>query len=140
MRDHLIRISTIAAAKTAMTEWAFKETVTPAERDDEGNETKAAVTKDVFRLPTWCDLLPVDAYTDMGTPPTIAEDGAVKDPGTPPTLAPGKWFIVSLDRDVQLPDAAKAAIRADGEREDGLKLPVGIVGLSTVWAGMTLLL
>ena len=110
MRDHLVRVNTLAAAKTALVAWAKK---------DENN-------LDVFRLPQWCDILPVDAYTDMGGP------------SIPPTLATGKWFIVSLDREVKLPAAAMAAIKADGEREAGLKLPAGVAGLSTIWAGMRL--
>ena len=123
MRDFLISVTSVLQAKTRMAAWATK---------DEEN-------KDVFRLPTWCDILPVDAYTDMGTPATYGDDGLkVKDPGTPPTLAPGEWFIVSLDRDVKMPDIAKANIVAEAEREEGLKLPDGIVGLSTAWAGMTI--
>lgn len=122
MRDHLVRVNTPAAAKTALAVWAKK---------DENN-------LDVFRLPQWCDILSVDAYTALGTPATYAEDGTVTDPGVPPTLATGRWFIVSLDREVKLPAAAMGAIKADGEREAGLKLPAGVAGLSTIWAGMRL--
>lgn len=120
MRDFLVKLTNLAVAKTAMASWLKK---------DENN-------LDVFRLPQWCDILPVDAYSALGTPPTYNPDMTVATPGTPPTLATGKWFIVSLDRNVTIPAAATAAIKAQAEREDGLTLPAGIVGLSTVWAGM----
>lgn len=116
MIDHLVRVTSVTAAKTAMSNWLAK---------DENNA-------DVWRLPVWCDILPVDAYSALAT---YDADGNQL---TPPTLATGKWFIVSLDRDVKLPDAAKAAIKAQANREDGLTLPAGVVGLSTVWAGMRL--
>lgn len=121
MIDYLVRVTNLAAAKTAMANWLAK--------DDQG--------ADVFRLPQWCDLLPVDAYSSLGTPAAYEADGVtVKTSGTPPTLATGKWFIVSLDRGVKVPAPAQGAIRAQAPREDGLTLPAGVAGLSTIWAGM----
>ena len=55
----------------------------------------------------------------------------------PATKAPGEWFIVSVDRAVTVPAQAQPAIKAQADRDAGLVLPSGIVGLSTVWAGMT---
>lgn len=120
MRDFLVRVASAASAKAAMPQWV----------DDDGE----------WKNPTWCGILQVDAYTDLGSPAVYHADGVtVLTPAVPPTLATGKWFIVSVDRDVTVPDKALPAIKAQGEREAGLKLPDGIAGLSTMWAGMTLL-
>ena len=120
MLDILVRVTSVAAAKAAMPQWV----------DAQGG----------WRNPTWCDILPVDAYTTLGTPPVYAADGTtILVPAVPPTLATGKWFIVSIDRDVTIPAAAQPAVKAQGERTAGLTLPANIVGLSTIWAGMTIL-
>ena len=120
MVDYLVRVVSVANAKAAMPQWV----------DAQGE----------WRNPTWCGVLPVDAYSDLGTPAVYDVDGiTVLTPAVPPTLATGKWFIVSVDRDVTIPKAADGAIKAQGEREAGLKLPAGVVGLSTLWAGMSLI-
>lgn len=119
MKDILVRVASVATAKAAMPQWV----------DAQGE----------WKNPTWCGILPVDAYSDLGTPAVYDADGiTVLTPAVPPTLATGKWFIVSVDREVKIPKAAEGAIKAQGEREDGLKLPAGVVGLSTMWAGMRL--
>lgn len=111
MIDYLVKIVSRAAAKAALASW---------------------VKNGSFQLPQYCDLLPVDAYTALAT---YDEHGTQL---TPPTLASGQWFIVSLDHAVTLPTAGQAAIQAQADRADGLTLPTGIVGLSTLWAGMRL--
>jgi len=120
MIDFLVSFTTVTSLKSRLAAWMTK---------DEDN-------RDAFRLPTWCDALPVDAYTDLGTPAVM--DGEVeKVPAVEPTKAAGRWVIVSLDREVKVPPALGQYIKAQGRREDGLDLPKGIAGLSTVWAGMT---
>lgn len=117
MRDFLVRVASVATAKAAMPQWV----------DAEGE----------WKNPTWCGILPVEAYSDLGSPAVYDVDGVTElTPAVPPTLASGKWFIVSVDREVTIPAAAKGAIKAQGNREDGLTLPDGVVGLSTIWAGM----
>ena len=123
MRDILVRVTSVANAMTAMPQWTML--------DEQGIK--------VWRNPVWCGVLQVDAYSDLGTPAVYDVDGiTILTPAVPPTLATGKWFIVSVDRDVTIPAAAMPAIKAQGEREAGLKLPAGVVGLSTMWAGMRL--
>lgn len=117
MLDFLVQVPSEATAKANMPEWV----------DADGN----------WRNPTWCGILPVDAYTALGSPAVIGPDGeTIIAPAVPPTKAPGAWFIVSVDRDVTVPKKAQAAIKAQADRDVGLTLPAGIVGLSTVWAGM----
>ena len=124
MKDILVKVTSVANAMAAMPQWTML--------DEQGVK--------VWRNPTWCGVLPVDAYSDLGTPAVYDVDGiTVLTPAVPPTLATGKWFIVSVDRDVTIPAAAMPAIKAQAERTDGLKLPAGVVGLSTMWAGMRLL-
>jgi len=59
----------------------------------------------------------------------------VLDPGAPPSPAPGTWVIWSGD----LPEALTGLVQSSGDRSEGLPLSPGIVGLSTVWAGMNVL-
>lgn len=120
MMDFLVRVASVAAAKAAMPQWV----------DEQGG----------WKNPNWCGILPVDAYTAVGSPAVVDADGeTILTPAVAPTLATGKWFIVSVDREVTIPAAAMPAIKAQGKREDGLKLPANIAGLSTIWAGMTLI-
>lgn len=78
-------------------------------------------------LPEGCQVLgfgePLIAYSDLGDGDTV-----------PPTPAPGRWFIITAD-DPLPPDVA-AFVVAEASREEGLTLPTGVVGLSTMWAGM----
>lgn len=118
MIDYLVKIASVAIAKAAMPQWV----------NADGS----------WKNPQWCDILPVDAYTALGTPAVYDVDGiTVLTPAVAPTLASGKWFIVSVDRQVTVPAAAQPAIQAQADRADGLTLPASIKGLSTVWAGMT---
>jgi hypothetical protein len=79
-------------------------------------------------------VLPVIAYTDLGSPGSTDEAGNVLTEGTPPTAADGTWHIVS---DETIPAELAAFVVASGDRDEGLTLPDGIAGLSTIWAGMT---
>lgn len=81
-------------------------------------------------------VLPVIAYADLGSPGSTDEAGNVLSEGTPPTAAEGAWHIYSDDT---IPDELAPYVVASGEREAGLKLPAGITGLSTIWAGMRIL-
>lgn len=94
--------------------------------------------KVILQLPQWCQYDIVDAYTVLGTPGTQDADGNILTPGTPPTKAAGVWLIVTLDKAVNIPAGVQGAIKAQGDRDAGLKLPAGIVGLSAVPWGMTL--
>lgn len=117
MQDFLVRMPSLALAKAALPAWVKG-----------GN----------FQLPQWCDILPVDAYTDLGSPAVMSNDGlhTLIAAGVPPTLDASKWFIVSLDRAVVIPPAAQAAIQAQSSRDVPMQLPPGIKGLSTIWGGM----
>ena len=124
MRDFLVQVASEAQAMAAMPQWTMID-------PDSG--------KTVWKNPTWCGVLPVDAYTSVGAPAVYADDGeTVVKPVVPPTKAPGQWFIVSVDREVKIPAKALPAIKAQADRDAGLTLPAGIAGLSTVWAGMTI--
>jgi hypothetical protein len=81
-------------------------------------------------------VLPVIAYTDLGSPGSTDEAGNVLTEGTPPTAADGVWHIYSDDT---IPAELAPFVVASGDRGAGLRLPAGIAGLSTIWAGMTLL-
>ena len=121
MRDFLVQVPSLAIAMANMPEWTTT---------DENGQT-------VWKNPTWCGILPVDAYTALGSPAVLGPDGeTIITPAVPPIKAPGAWFIVSVDRDVTVPKKAQAAIKAQADRDAGLTLPAGIVGLSTIWAGM----
>lgn len=113
MRDNLIQVTNLAQAKTKLVSYLRK------------NE----FDQDEFRLPQWCDILPVDAYTAFATYDAQGNETS------PAIQAAGKWFILSFDRQ-RIPAALDSVIKAQAEREEGLVLPPGIVGLSTMWAGM----
>ena len=81
-------------------------------------------------------VLAVMAYSDLGSPGSTDEAGNVLTEGTPPTAADGTWHIFSNDT---IPAELAAFVVASGDRSVGLKLPAGVAGLSTIWAGMTLL-
>jgi hypothetical protein len=81
-------------------------------------------------------VLPVIAYSHLGSPGSTDEAGNVLTEGTPPTAADGTWHIYSDDA---IPAELAAFVVASGDRSVGLTLPAGVVGLSTVWAGMTVL-
>lgn len=81
-------------------------------------------------------VLPVIAYTDLGSPGSTDEAGNVLTEGTPPKAADGTWHIYSDDT---IPAELAVFVVASGDRSVGLTLPAGVVGLSTVWAGMTVL-
>ena len=79
-------------------------------------------------------VLPVIAYSNLGSPGSTDEAGNVLTEGTPPTAADGTWHIFSDDT---IPAELAAFVVASGDRSAGLPLPAGIAGLSTIWAGMT---
>lgn len=81
-------------------------------------------------------VLPVIAYSDLGSPASTDEAGNVLAEGTPPKAADGTWHIYS---DETIPKELVAFVVASGDRSVGLKLPAGVAGLSTIWAGMTVL-
>jgi hypothetical protein len=81
-------------------------------------------------------VLPVIAYSNLGSPGSTDEAGNVLTEGTPPTAADGTWHIFSDDT---IPAELAAFVVASGDRSTGLRLPAGIAGLSTIWAGMTVL-
>ena len=120
MKDYLCAVPSLDSVASEISAWATKV---------DGVWT--------FHLPTYCDCLPVDAYTDLGTSPTLDSDGNVLVAGTPSTKAPGQWFIVSIGNDNEPPADVLAAVQAQADRVDGLTLPQGIVGISPIWAGMT---
>lgn len=120
MQDFLVRVASVAIAKAAMPQWV----------NADGS----------WKNPQWCDILPVVAYTDVGTPPVLDNSvfpPTVVTPGVAPTPASGAWFLVSVDRAVTVPAAAQPAIKAQtADRSGAMQLPAGIKGLSTMWAGM----
>lgn len=81
-------------------------------------------------------VLPVIAYSNLGSPGSTDEAGNVLTEGTPPKAADGTWHIFSDDA---IPAELAAFVVASGDRSAGLKLPAGVAGLSTIWAGMTVL-
>lgn len=81
-------------------------------------------------------VLVVTAYSNLGSPASTDEAGNVLTEGTPPTTADGTWHIYSDDT---IPKELAAFVVASGDRSVGLKLPAGVAGLSTIWAGMTVL-
>lgn len=125
MRDYLISISAadLAANAEAISQWA-----TPV-LDGEGN----VIDLDV-QLPPLDGHLKISAFTDLGTPPD--ENG---ENGIAPTEATGLWFILSIGSGNPLPEVVAPFVVAEGNREDGLTLPDGIVGLAPIGAGMTTL-
>ena len=119
MRDYLICLPDVPADATSIGDWAGL-----AEGDWR------------FTLPLRSAPLPVIAYEDLGVPATYDGEGAMLDAGTSPVPAPGWWAIVTLSEGEVMPEQLVDHIAAEGDREAGLALPVGVVGLSTVWAGM----
>lgn len=81
-------------------------------------------------------VLSVIAYSNLGSPGSTDEAGNVLTEGTPPTAADGTWHIFFDDA---IPAELAAFVVAAGDRSAGLTLPAGIAGLSTIWAGMTVL-
>jgi hypothetical protein len=81
-------------------------------------------------------VLPCVAYSNLGSPGSTDEAGNVLTEGTPPTAADGVWHIYSDDT---IPAELAAFVVASGDRSVGLTLPAGVAGLSTIWAGMTVL-
>lgn len=79
-------------------------------------------------------VLPVIAYSSLGSPGSTDEAGNVLTEGTPPTAAGGTWHIFFDDA---IPAELAAFVVAAGDRSAGLTLPAGIAGLSNIWAGMT---
>lgn len=92
-----------------------------------------------FSLPTYCGALKVDAYTDLGSPAETDEVGNTLTQGGAATQAPGDWIIVSIGNGNPIPEIVAPFVVASGDRSVGLKLPAGVAGLSTIWAGMTVL-
>jgi hypothetical protein len=123
MRDYLCRVPSLDAVADEIVAWATK--------GDDGVWQ--------FHLPTFCDCLPVTAYSDLGTSPTLDDDGNVVTPGTPPTTAAGQFFIVSVGTGNDPPPEVLAAVVAQADREAGLVLPAGIVGIDPIWAGMRII-
>lgn len=121
MHDFLICIPSVPAAATAIGDWA--ELV-------DGAEGWA------FALPQWVSGLGVAAYAVAGVAPVTDEAGNVLEAGVAPVVADGRWLLVSVGDGVALPEVFAPYVVAEGAREDGLRLPVGVVGLSTAWAGM----
>jgi hypothetical protein len=93
----------------------------------------------VFALPTFCGALKVDAYTDLGSPAETDEVGNTLTQGVAPTQAAGDWIIVSIGNGNPIPEIVAPFVVASGDRDEGLTLPAGVAGLSTIWAGMTVL-
>ncbi len=92
----------------------------------------------VFALPTFCGALSTVAYSDLDSPARTDEAGNVLEPGTGAVPAPGDWVIVSIGNGSPIPDVVAPFVVAQGARESGLPLPVGVVGLAPIWAGMKL--
>lgn len=115
MRDYLCHIADLAAEAKTVELWA-------SNKDGEW----------VFHLPPLCDALMLEAYTDLGTLGDENGEG-----GEPPMLASGHWIIVSIGNGNPIPEVVAPYVVAEGSREDGLTLPVGVAGLSTMWAGMS---
>lgn len=93
-----------------------------------------------FSLPTYCGALKVDAYTDLGSPAETDEVGNALTQGVAPTQAPGDWIIVSIGNGNPIPEIVAPFVVASGDRSAGPTLPAGVAGLSTIWAGMSILL
>lgn len=118
MRDHLIRLGDEAAVASV---------VAHAAAGPEGW---------VFALPQYVSGLAIEAYAVAGVAPVVDEAGTVLEAGWAAVPADGAWLLVSVGDGAVLPEAFAGHVAAEGGREDGLRLPDGVVGLSTVWAGM----
>lgn len=118
MRDHLIRLGDAAAIAAV------------AGHAGPGEDGWA------FALPQWVSGLAVEAHAVAGVAPVTDEAGNVLAAGSAPVKADGVWLLVSVGDGAALPEAFGPYVVADGLREDGLRLPAGVVGLSTAWAGM----
>ena len=119
MRDYLICLPDVPADATSIGDWAEL-----AEGDWR------------FTLPLRSAPLPVIAFADLAVPATYDGEGTMLDAGTAPMPAPGWWAIVTLSDGEAMPGQLAGYVAAEGDREAGLALPGGVVGLSTVWAGM----
>ena len=63
MRDFLVQVASEAQAMAAMPQWTMID-------PDSG--------KTVWKNPTWCGVLPVDAYTSVGAPAVYADEPSLE--------------------------------------------------------------